>query len=60
MQIFDKKENYLFKFGEQGYGKEPFWLPAGIYIDSNDQIYVVDSYNARIQIFRYFSGESDE
>jgi hypothetical protein len=29
------------------------WLPTGIYIDDNDLIYVSDSSNRRVQIFRY-------
>jgi hypothetical protein len=28
-------------------------LPAGIFIDGQDRIYVADSYNRRIQIFQY-------
>ena len=35
---------------EQGQGE--FWMPTGIYIDEQDHIYVADSYNARIQIFK--------
>jgi hypothetical protein len=28
-------------------------MPAGIYIDRNDYIFVADSYNRRVQIFRF-------
>ena len=28
-------------------------MPSGIFIDRDDMIYVADSYNRRIQIFRY-------
>jgi DNA-binding beta-propeller fold protein YncE len=28
-------------------------LPAGLFIDEKDKIYVADSYNNRVQIFQY-------
>jgi sugar lactone lactonase YvrE len=30
-----------------------FQLPAGLQIDNQDRIYVVDSYNRRVQVFHY-------
>jgi hypothetical protein len=30
-----------------------FQLPAGLFIDGNDTVYVVDSYNRRVQVFQY-------
>lgn len=29
------------------------WLPAGMYIDENDKIYVADQYNRRVNIYQY-------
>jgi len=29
-------------------------MPTGLFIDGNDRVYVVDSYNRRVQIFHYF------
>jgi hypothetical protein len=40
-------------FGEHGRRYGEFWLPTGIYIDNNDLIYVSDSSNQRVQIFKY-------
>ena len=37
--------------GQEGSGLGEFWLPAGIYIDAHDKIYIADSFNKRIQIF---------
>jgi sugar lactone lactonase YvrE len=31
-------------------------LPTGIFISENDTIYVADSYNRRVQVFRYIGG----
>jgi len=31
-----------------------FQLPAGLQIDNQDRIYVVDSFNRRVQVFHYY------
>jgi hypothetical protein len=31
-----------------------FQLPAGLFIDREDRIFVVDSFNRRVQVYRYF------
>jgi DNA-binding beta-propeller fold protein YncE len=51
IQIFDAEGKFLYSFGGQGQDQGEFWMPAGIYVDENDFIYVADSYNARIQVF---------
>lgn len=56
VQVFDHAGHYLMVFG--GTGREPghFWLPSGLAIDG-DRIYVADSYNQRVQVFRFLGGE---
>lgn len=51
VQVFDRNGNYLMVFGERGRGPGRFWLPSGLAVDG-ERIYVADSYNQRIQIFR--------
>ena len=36
-----------------------FDLPAGLFIDRDSNVYVVDSYNRRVQVFHY-SGKAAE
>lgn len=55
VQIFDTHGNYLLGFGRHGTREGQFWLPSGLTIDG-DRIYVVDSYNQRVQVFRYLGG----
>jgi hypothetical protein len=55
VQIFDAHGNYLLGFGRHGTREGEFWLPSGLTIDG-DRIYVVDSYNQRVQVFRYLGG----
>jgi hypothetical protein len=51
VQIFNRQGDILMAFGEEGTQAGQFWLPAGIFIDDRNRIYVADSFNKRIQIF---------
>ena len=44
--------------GTTGTGEGEFWMPSGIAIDRLDYIFVADTYNRRVQVFRYLPGES--
>jgi len=50
VQIFDQQGQLLAFFG--GGGKHGLSLPAGMTIDDQNRIYVVDSFNHRIQIYQ--------
>lgn len=54
-QIFDESGRFLLPVGERGQERGEFWLPTGIFVDG-DLIYVADTYNRRIQVFRYIGG----
>ena len=58
LQVYSDDGRLLLSLG--GLGREPgeFWLPAGIFIDTEDgnTIYVADSQNRRVQILRYVGG----
>lgn len=56
VQIFDTEGRYLLGFGTRGVQPGQFWLPSGLTI-SGDRIYVADSYNRRVQVFRYLGGD---
>jgi DNA-binding beta-propeller fold protein YncE len=53
VQVFNGEGQLLYYFGN-GTGEGEFQLPTGLQIDKNDRVYVVDSYNRRIQVFQYF------
>jgi hypothetical protein len=53
MQIFDPAGRLLLNVGEAGTRPGEFWLPNGIAIRRNGEILVADSYNHRVQIFKY-------
>jgi DNA-binding beta-propeller fold protein YncE len=52
VQVFDGSGAFLLAFGGSGSGDGQFWLPSGITI-VNDVVYVADSANRRVQVFRY-------
>lgn len=56
VQIFDAKGKFLLAFGESGVQAGGFWLPSGLFIAEN-LIYVADSYNSRVQVFRFLGGD---
>jgi sugar lactone lactonase YvrE len=58
VQAFDLQGNYLGTVGRQGRGEGEFWMPSGIFIDPEDYLYVADTYNARIQVFRLGYGNN--
>jgi sugar lactone lactonase YvrE len=43
----------LLAIGRRGQGPGEFWLPNGIHVSRDNTIYVADSYNRRVQVFRY-------
>jgi sugar lactone lactonase YvrE len=55
VQVFDNQGRLLYYFGQPGTGFGDFQLPAGLFIDRDDRVFVVDSYNRRVQAFRYFA-----
>ncbi len=54
IQVFDKEGHLLYYFGKRGAGLGEFDLPTGVFITHDDLVFVVDSYNRRIQEFRYY------
>ena len=44
----------MYYFGTRGTQKGEFQLPAGLFIDHDDRIFVVDSFNRRVQVYRYY------
>ena len=57
IQVFDGRGQLLLTFGGTGPAPGEFQLPAGIDIDENDRLYIADSINKRVQIFKYLAEE---
>ncbi len=57
IQIFDQNGVFLLDFGSLGTKPGQFTLPAGMAF-WDDKLYVADSYNGRVQVFRYLTEEN--
>ena len=53
VQVFDTGGQLLLAIGALGNDPGEFRLPVGIFIGKDDTIYIADSYNRRVQVFRY-------
>jgi hypothetical protein len=51
--VFNREGQLLYYFGSHGTHAGEFQLPAGIFIDHDDRVFVVDSFNRRVQVFQY-------
>ncbi len=52
IEVYDQQGKLVGGFGEAGFRMGEFNGPQGLWIDKTDQIHVVDSHNARIEVFR--------
>jgi len=52
IQVFDLAGNLLMFFGGAGGQSGRFNLPAGLFVDHEDRLFVADSYNHRVQVFK--------
>ena len=57
IQIFDPEGRLLLVFGAGG--RRGLSLPAGLFIDLEDRIYAVDTYNHQLQIYQYLDVGSE-
>jgi sugar lactone lactonase YvrE len=53
VQVFNRQGELLYSFGAEGTHAGEFQLPAGLFIDHADRVFVVDSFNRRVQVFQY-------
>jgi DNA-binding beta-propeller fold protein YncE len=60
IQVFDTKGNFLAKWGTYGAGDMDLIYPQGVAVSSSGEIYVCDTYNHRIKVYRSVSGGAVE
>ena len=60
VQVFSREGQLLYYFGTLGTAPGAFQLPAGLRIDEQDRVYVVDSFNKRVQVYHYFGAKSGD
>ncbi len=52
VQKYDSEGNFVSQFGSYGFREGQFSRPAGIAVDSSGNIFVVDTHNFRVQVFK--------
>ncbi len=53
--IYSNTGEFLLPIGGTGYGDGQFYLPNGVWTDTEDNVYVADMFNGRVSIFRELS-----
>ena len=56
IQKFDPEGNYLLKFGKYGEGVGEFHNPAAMDVDNENDLYICDKFNKRIQKYDFEAG----
>ena len=51
VQVFDKKGKYIYRFGFHGIGEQDISSAAALFVDRNDQIWVVDRGQHALKVF---------
>lgn len=57
--VFDRRGDFLLGYG--GVGRDPgkFYLPAGVWTDDRDRVFVADMFNGRVMVFQFLGGGAD-
>jgi hypothetical protein len=53
LQVFSLSGQFLLNVGKSGFGPGEFALPSGLAIGPENQIYIADAFNHRVQVLKY-------
>ena len=56
VQVFNREGQLLYYFGQEGDAPGDFIFPPDYLLIATTLIYVVDSFNRSVEVFRYFGG----
>ena len=54
--IFDADGRFLLPIGGSGSGVGQFYLPAGVFVDDSEKVYVADMFNGRVVVLEFVGG----
>jgi len=58
--MFNRQGQGLMAIGGTGNAPGEFDLPAGVWTDNTDKVYVADMFNQRIVVFQYYSDDTND
>ena len=54
--VFDAEGRLLLAIGGTGRDIGRFYLPAGVWVDARNRVYVADMFNGRVVVFQFLGG----
>ncbi len=57
--VFNRRGEFLMGIGGAGRETGKFFLPAGVWVDGRDRVFVADTMNGRVVLFQYLGGDAD-
>lgn len=57
--IYDRKGQFLMGFGGLGMTTGRFYLPAGVWTDALNRVFIADMFNGRVVVFQFLGGGAD-
>lgn len=54
--MFNRNGEYLLPIGGTGQGTGRFFLPAGVWVDARNRVFVADMFNGRVMVFQFLGG----
>lgn len=57
--VFDRSGRFLMPIGGTGYNSGSFYLPAGLWIDKGNRVYLADMFNGRVVSYLFLGGEAE-
>lgn len=58
--IYNRRGEFLIPIGGVGSGPGKFHLPAGVWVDARNRIFVADMLNGRVAVFQFLGGDVDD
>ncbi len=57
--VYDRKGRFLMGFGGVGQATGKFYLPAGVWTDQLNRVFIADMFNGRVVVFQFLGGGAD-
>lgn len=58
--VYNRRGEFLLPIGGVGAGAGSFHLPAGVWIDARNRVFVADMLNGRVAVFQFLGGDENE
>ena len=56
MLVYSNRSEFLLSIGGTGTATGRFYLPAGVWVDSKNRVFIADLFNGRVVMFQFLGG----